>query len=256
MKKKVLTVLLTGLLLLSLTALGISTLFRVEKVALFARFSAQTEVTEEELQAELIDAYKKESIFSADKKKAEKIVEKYPYLRIVGYTKSYPDKLSFWVVEDSETYAVATEKGYYILNAEGILVDERADNYNREDNAPNVLVRGVTASGRLGEALEGDDAWQTMLSLCRSMDNALGGIRKNVDSVEVFTRAPQTVYLFRMREGVSIYIEQSNALTKEQAEAAIEKYFSLSQEERMRGRITVRAVEGEALAEYKQTDEF
>ncbi len=256
MKKKLLTITLTALLLLSVAALGISTVFRVERVTLDARLTARAGVTAEDLQEELKSAYERESIFSVDEKKAEEIVKKYPYLRVVRFEKGYPSGLTVTVVEDSETYAVAAENGYYILNSEGIVVEFRAEANNRVDNAPNLLIEGLTVTGKVGEVLTGDPAWQTTFALCNAVDKSLDGIRRNVVRIEVLSRSPQTFYLLTMREGVKIYIEEPALSTEEKGKVAIEKYLSLSDGERIAGRITVRLLDGRAVAEYKNVDEF
>ncbi len=256
MKKKILTIVLTALLLLSMTVLGVSTVFQVETVTLSARLTSNAGVTAESLQEEIATAYEKQSILSSNEKKAEKIVEKYPYLRLVSFKKSYPDKLTFTVVEESETYAVEGENGYAILNGAGVIVAMRKEANNREDKAPNLLLKGLTVTGKVGDTPTGDDAWSSMFSLCKAVDTALGSIRVNVVSAEVLMRAPQSVYLMTMREGVKIYVETPDTFTEEKGKAAIEKYLSLTDEERMKGRITVRTVAEKTVAEYKMVDEF
>ncbi len=256
MKKKLLTIILTVLLLLSIAALGVSTVFRVEQVTLIARLTPQAGITAEGLQEELERAYDKDGIFSVNDEKAERVVAKYSYLRVIGFKKSYPNAITVTIVEDTETYAVESEGGYYVLNAEGIVVAHRAEANNRGDGAPNLLVKGLTVTGKVGGTLSGDNAWGAMLALCQSVDDALGGIRRNVILAEVYRRTPQCFYRLTMAEGVKIYIVEPDLFTNEKGVAAIEKYLSLSAEERLTGRITVRIVEGEVIAEYKSVDEF
>ncbi len=247
---------MTALLFLSAVALGVSTVFRVEGVTLYATLTPQAGVEATALQEELKRAYERESTFSVDDKKAKKIVEKYPYLRVTSFQRSYPNALKITVVEDLETYAVQRENGYYILNASGVVVATRENENNRADGAPNVLVKGLTVTGSVGEGLTGDAAWADMLRLCMETDKALGGIRKNVLSVEVILRSPQTYYLLTMREGVKIYVEAPADLTEEKVQAAIEKYLSLTDAERMTGRITVHTIAGKGVADYTPRDEF
>ncbi len=256
MKKKILTIALTALLFLSAVALGVSTVFRVEEVTLIASLTPQASVTAPDLQAELKKAYERESTFSLNSAKAKEIVKKYPHLRVTGFERKYPNALEITVAEDTETYAVQTENGYYILSDAGIVVELRDDASNRFDGAPNVLIQGLRVTGSVGGELSGDSAWASMRGLCSAVDKALGGIRKNVISVEVLARAPQTYYLISMREGVRIYIDDPASLTAEKGAAAMEKYLSLTDGERMTGRITVHTIEGKAVADYKAIDEF
>ncbi len=250
MKKKALTILLTAVLFLSVAALAVSTVFRVERVGVIARLTSQATVTAETLQKELEKAYEKDSTFSVTQDKADEIVEKYPYLRITGFEKSYPDGLIITVVEDYERYAVETDNGYYILNGEGVVVELRADANNRFDGAPNVILKNLTLSGEVGGTLSGDSTWSAMRTLCDRMDKELGGIRKNVVSVEVWKPASKTYYIVTMREGVQIYVEDPALLTEEKAKSGIDAYLSLTDEERMTGRIAVHTIDGEAVAEY------
>jgi hypothetical protein len=59
-----------------------------------------------------------------------------------------------------------------------------------------------------------------------------------------------------VREGVKIYFHNPEALTEQKAQKAIEKYLSLSEKERMMGRIAVMDVEGSVLVDYAEKDEF
>jgi hypothetical protein len=88
------------------------------------------------------------------------------------------------------------------------------------------------------------------------MDETLGGIRSNVQSVEILARAPETFYLIKMREGVKIYVGNPSTLTVEKAKKAMDKYMALSDAERITGRLTVRDSEGEVVVSYSSIDEF
>ncbi len=258
MKKKILTILLTALVFLSATALGVSTVFRVDTVAIeISRVSAFATEDAEKLRAELIAQYEQESIFSVEKSAVNAAVEKYPYLRMTGFKKSYPNKLVLTLSEDAEVYAVEKENGeYYILGGDGSVLEIRSTPVNRLDNENNVLLKGLEVSGERGGVLSGDNCWDSMRTLCLEMDKALGGIRSNILSVEVLYRKPETAYRIRMKEGVTLYFWDPAVMTKEKARGAIDKYLSLSDAQRMTGRITVGYAEGEVLLGYEPIDEF
>ncbi len=253
MKKRVLTIVLTVILFLSAVALGVSTVFRVDTVAVKATVeTADGQSQIQNLQKELEALYDEQSIFSADKEKAEKLLEKYPYLRITEFERSYPNKITFTIVEDTETYAVEAKiGGYYILGKSGIVITHR-----NEAGEHNVIIRGVQATGKRGYSLTGDSCWQSLLSLCEEMDEALKGLQKNVLSAEIKYRTPETVYAVTMREGVRIYVNNPTVLTKKKAQVAIEKYVGLTDRERMEGRILVVDAKGEVSATYDGTDNF
>ncbi len=258
MKKKFLTIVLTVLLFLSAVGLGVSTVFRVDAVAVEVTSISQSAKSDAAaLRAELQSLYKQESIFSVEEAKAKSALAKYPYFRMTEFTKAYPNRLVVKIVEDAETYAVKGEgESWYILADDGTVLDIRSSSKNRIDGFDNVLINGIEGEGERGGALSGDECWQSMLALCQKMNNVLGGIRKNVASVEVLFRKPQTIFRITMTEGVKIYIDHPDALTEQKAVSALDKYLSLSDEQRITGRILVINVEGEISSVYKEVDEF
>lgn len=251
MKKKVLTIVLTALLFLSAVALGMSALFRVDVVALeLTAFSENGRAQAEKLQGELSALYERESTFFVTQEKANTLLEKYPAFRITEFSKSYPDKLTIKVAESNETYAVEGSDGkYYILGGEGLILDIRRETTNG-GGGENVRIEGLQVEGERGGYLSGDGCLESVLALCKGMDRALGGIRRNVLSVSVFTRTPELIYCVSMREGVQIHIDDPTVLTEEKAQAAIDKYLSLSDGERMQGKILVVEAEGVVSASY------
>ncbi len=257
MKRKGLVILLTVLLFLSAVALGVSNVFRVDGVAVEATtVSEQAKADAVELQGKLTELYKDESMFKVGEEKTAEALKSYPYLRLSGFEKAYPNKLVIAVTEDYEVYAVEANNGYYILGRDGSILAERETPANRLDGADNVLLKGLTATGEKGGELSGDVCLLPMLTLCKEMDRALEGIRANVLSVEVMLRTPQTFFVVTMKEGVKIYVGNPSALTERKAIEAVNKYLSLSDGERMTGRIAVYDGGGEVFASYSETDEF
>lgn len=258
MTKKALTILLTVLLFLSVVALGSSTVFRVDEVAISATVvSQEAKADAEQLKDELTAFYKNESIFSVKQEAMAEIIAKYPYFRVKEFKKAYPDKIVITVEEEGEVYAVENADGsYYILGENGTVLVSRNSSQNRLDNAENVLLKGLSVTGEKGNDLQGDECWNSLFTLCKTMDETLGGIRSNVLSVQVLTRTPQTFYLVTMREGIKIYVGNPFAMTEEKARKAMNEYMALSSEQRMTGRLTVRDAEGEIFVVYSAKDEF
>jgi hypothetical protein len=92
MYKKVLTVFLTVILFLAAVFLGGATVFRVDDVALVATIvSKQAKLETGKLQEEILALYKEESIFSVDETALDKVLKEYPYLRLTGFEKAYPE---------------------------------------------------------------------------------------------------------------------------------------------------------------------
>jgi len=257
MNKKVLTIVLTALMFLSCVTLGVATVFRVTDVAVVASVvSEQAKEDAKNLKKEVASLYVKENIFSVEQSRLDSVLSKYPYLCVTGFKKSYPNKVVVSVSEDAEVYAVEDKDGkYYILGKDGNVLEYRSSRLNRLDGEENVLIKGATLRNE-GGLLSGDDCWDSLLALCKNMDEKLGSVRSNVISVQILSRTPETFYLVTMREGVKIYIRNPIALTKEKAYAAMDKYLSLSDGERMTGRLMIFDVDGKVFTQYAPKDEF
>ncbi len=255
MKKKFLTVLLTALVFLSTAFLGVSTVFRLEGVSVeITLLSSDSKTQAEALQRGLLVAYEGRSIFAVDDALAKEELKNYPYFRMTAFEKVNPNKLRICLVEDDEVYALQTANGYLIVSGQGVVVEERVENYNRLDGGENILVKGFTLSGEKGNSLFGDNAWESALAFCQALDESLEGIRRSVTSVEAAHKSPELFLTLTMKEGVKIYIESPGAEKEKKVEKAVDAYLSLSNGERIGGRITVLEVEGEIFAEYKSTD--
>ena len=145
MRKKAVVIILTALVFIAVAILGVSTVFRVRSVEVNAAvISTAANEEAEELQRRLLAAYDKDSTFSVNDKKAKEIVEDFPYFRITGFSKKYPDKIVLNVSEDAEIFAMekAGSEDYYILGADGTILAIRTSTENRLDNSPNVIVSG------------------------------------------------------------------------------------------------------------------
>ena len=258
MTKKVLTIFLTTLLFLSAITLGCANVFRIDNVAMVATVvSDESKDSVAQLKDELYSFYKNKSIFSAKQKDVKNILEQYPYFRVVEFEKVYPNEVVVTIEEEAEVYAVEKSEGeYYILGETGAVLEIRSSQKNRLDKADNVLIKGLTVNGQKGGVLSGDDCWESIFMFCKTMDETLGGIRSNVQSVEILARTPETFYLIKIREGVKIYVGNPSTLTVEKAKKAMDKYMALSDAERITGRLTVRDSEGEVVVSYSSIDEF
>ena len=249
--KRVLVIFLTVLIFMSCATLGFATVFRVDSVQVNPSTVSEEAKTEaNELQALLEEAYRSENTVFAKEDKAKTLVDSFPYFRLIAFKKSYPNRLIVEVAEDAEVYAVEkSENEYYILNAEGTVLGIREHYRNRADTTGkeyNVLLSGFTATGNKGEQLVGTGNYTYLLSVCKKADALLNGIRSNVVSVEIKGGASaETVMIkLKMREGVSLYVENPSALCEEKTEKAILYYMSqdgtgLTDQQRTRGAVIV-----------------
>ena len=178
-------------------------------------------------------------------------MKEFPYLRLIGFEKNYPNKIVVKVTEDEELYAVsATETGedFYIISADGIVMEKRASSNNRLDGEPLITVKGLAVTGTKGQKLNGGKQLETLLAFCARMSEKLNGLRDNVVAIEVFAYSPE--YCLTAREGVKIYVGSPMDLTKEKADAAVEKYLDLSDNDRRKGSIAVVDKGGNVIASY------
>ena len=118
-KKNVLIVILTVLVILSATVLGVANVYRVDSVCVSATtVSKQAEEEVGELQARLEQAYSGENSFFATREFADEIIVDFPYFIITSFEKSYPNRIVIGIAEDAEVFALPSVDGtsYYILN--------------------------------------------------------------------------------------------------------------------------------------------
>lgn len=265
-KKNFLIIILTVLVFLSAAVLGVATVYRVNEVTVdAATVSEEAKAEAQAMQKELDAIYEKQSIFFVKRDFADEIVARYPYFRITGFAKAYPNRLIVSVSEDEEVYALPCENvadGYYILGADGTVLGVR-ENYNNRSDATgemkNVLITGLSVTGEKGGALSGDSALSYTIDFCGKLHELLGGIRRNIIAVEVIKggSAADTVTLrLTTFEGVKLYIRNPSSLTQEKATLAVNKYFALSDSERTVGMIAVLDVNGEPSVLYSAKDKF
>ncbi len=260
-KKNVLVIVLTVLIFLSAAVLGISTVYRVNTVSVRTSVVSQEAKAEaEELQKLLTTAYDKQSIFTANELKAKELVEKFPYFNITGFEKKYPTRLVVEVSEEAEVYALPTDEtntSYYIVSENGTVLGIRADYKNRSDNADNLLLTGLLATGERGAPITGDDCIPTLFPFLERVNSSLGGIRRNIASVEVLRLASseeETVFKLTTLEGVKIYVRNPSVLTEQKAERAVQEYLSMTTEQRLKGMLLISDALGEVIYDYNQTD--
>ena len=259
MNKKLVVLILSAIVFLSCAVLGISTVYRVESVTVEASLvSEEAKGKTASLQKELETLYERESIFFTDAKKADALLQSYPYFRVTGFEKIYPNRILFKIIENAEVYAVlnATGDGYYILGEDGSMLDEREHTVNSLTGAENVLLDNVRVTCQNGQIPKGEEHFLPMLDLARFLSQELGGIRSNVVKIEVFVEAPETIYRVTMREGVKLYFGNPSEQVEKKVKLAVNEYMALTYEEKLTGRIVISERGEEIFASYASKDEF
>lgn len=257
MRKKKTVIILTALVVIAMAFLSVATAFRVRGVTVETAVISEVAKEEaEDLQKRLLQAYKNDSLFSVKDKKAKEIIDDFPYFRLIGFEKTYPDRIVVNVVEHVESYAVKKEGSdeYYIVDEDGLVLSIRESSLNRLDGSPNVVIegKGLNVSGEKGQKLVGDAKWNALLTFCNHFSEKMNGLRDNVTTVTILEYEP--AYCLTTREGVKIYVGAPETLTIEKSDAAVEKYLSLTDSERMKGRIMVDDKDDKVIISYYGKD--
>ena len=262
--KNILVIALTAVLFLSAVFLGIASVYRITAVQVLPiTYSKEAEEEVEDLQQRLMKAYDKQSFFSVDSKAAEKIMEEFPYLRMTSFVKSEPNRIIVEIVEDEEVYAIPVDNNgelYYTLGKDGIILGIRSSYVNRLDGGESLLIKGFNGlSGKKGEMITGDSCLPSFFDFCQKVSEKLSGIRRNVVLIEVLhptSSQKEVIVRLTMTEGVKIYVGNISQLTHEKAEAVIDCYLSLNDQERTTGRIATSDHQGQLVVGYAKNDEF
>ncbi len=253
-KNKLLVVILTVILFLSGTILGVSTVYRVREVTVISPVvSSEAQAEAKELQLRLNEAYYKENIFFANQETADEIIADFPYLRIISFKKDYPNRILLEVQEDAEVFAVKKGDDYYILNARGALLGIREHYINRADDGDNLLVFGddLSVDGEKGKLLTSDVAFSSLFAFCEKLsekflaldaDEEPRGIRGNIVSIEIqrpIVSETETVFKLATKEGVCIFVRTPSINTAEKAVVALNAYTGLSDLRKTTGAVVV-----------------
>lgn len=265
-KKNLLIILLTALVFLSAAVLGVATVYRVNEVTVYAPVvSDEAEAEAEAFKDRLLQAYDKQSTLFLNREEADEIVADFPYLRIVSFKKSYPNRLVVEVREDAEVYAVPVPNkagAYYILNADGVVLGEREDPTNRSTGGHNVILQGtqetpLAVTGTKGQTLSGDEALDVLFAFAKKVSEQLGGIQRNVLSIEVVRPASaveETLFKLATEEGVVLYVRNPAHRTEEKAVRLIEEYAKLGDREKTSGVLLLYDDESEFGVYYGEED--
>jgi hypothetical protein len=159
----------------------------------------------------------------------EKHITNTDYLYLVSYEKVYPCTLDIVVKERVETFAIYGDDGYSIYDETGKLLRKSKDNINSSDNSPNLIVYADSSK------------MATVSSLCAYFKKDFSTLRNYVKSVQVTDSLIEktSTFTFIMHSGLTIEIVDYETLAEEKIWAAFVEYSSLSEAEKLRGKITV-----------------
>ncbi len=255
--KKIITIILTVVLFVAATALGVNSVFRVDSIELKINYVSEDAKAEAELlRKELAELYEKESAFSVTALDSESVFAKYPYFRLTSFKKEYPNKLVIEASEDAEVFSVKSGENYYILALDGTILSVRKTAENRSDGKPNVLLNGIEISGEKGQPCIGEKL-NRMLPLLQELSVRFDGLRSNLVEVNYSLKGGSIEqYDITTREGVVICVQRIDEFVAEKAEKISNLYFSLEDGERLKGYIYATNGAEKATVVYNPTEIF
>ncbi len=257
MRKKLVIISLTFVVFLCAVVLGVSTVFRVDRVTVETTTVSELAKTESKaLEKKIRETYLTKNSLFVDVEEIKAWKSEFPYLSVTSVEKDYPNGILVKVTEEKEAYAVKNGDEYYILNQTGDVLTTKTSSENRLDGQPNLLLEGFAFTGVENGTLVGDDAFSTALSVLKTADEILGGVRKNVLSLRLINGTPETIVCLSMREGVKVYVGNVSQATDEKVKKAIDEYLALSDGQKLTGRLLVSEAEGQLVVSYSETDEF
>ena len=241
--KIVLTSVIAFLVLLAVIAAGINAVYTVTIVRTdFVVRSTEGMRDAETLQSELDERFVGKSTMFLKLEDVEETVAKYRNFRIESLEKNFPRAVELTLSEREEEIVFEVESGKYaVLDAEGIFLYEKDSLANRTGGR-NVLLENFAFMVAEDGTVKGE-YFSEVVSVLSILSEKLNSVRANVlsirfDSAGADSNKNNHSFLISMREGVAIRIYHPSRYAAEKAAVAIEKYFSLSDSERMFGRIT------------------
>jgi hypothetical protein len=255
--KKIVVIVLTVMMFLSATFIGVANVYRIDHVVLDAKmFSAAAKDEAAKIQLALQEAYAGESILFADGVRAEELVKEYPYFRITKLEKRKPNVLYVEAVEDMEVFAVRVGDDYSILSQSGTVLTVRKDSKNRVDGEANIVIEGANPIGEIGQEISGA-GFAELFKVCSILSEKLNGLRANIERIEFDRVDDGGRIFFCMREGVKICLVHANILTESKAEKMADEYLNMSPEQRLTGFLHVtESLDGTRVLAKNQTELF
>lgn len=250
-KKTVLIAFIAVILLAAVVAAGLHAVFTVAYIrASFTTHTPEGEVAAQELK-EKLNTYLNRSMTFLDIEEVRTTAQSNPRFRIVTAEKSFPSTIVLEIEERSAAFVIRSQEGYDVIDNEGVRIaqTQSAENYVELTGDFSVSYENGVMTGNFVPEL---------LQMYASFIEILGEPRANFTSISLTSGGAVTrLSRFRIetREGVEIVILNPSERVSELGIAAVQKYLSLQDAQRVRGSIVVQLVdEGKEVAVEYFTD--
>ena len=189
---------------------------------------------------EALSVFEGRNLLFISEAEIEEEIKKNAAVKVNGVRKVYPSSIYVSVSRRQERYALKSSDGeYYILDEEFAAVDKRGDTSNEADGLNNILVEFDVKTppvATVNSYLDGEDVY------VKAFETAIGCFltpRDIIESVLVY-ETPEIGNVritIRLRSGLEIVVYKALERTYEKTRAAIEKLDTLSDADKITGRI-------------------
>ena len=185
-----------------------------------------------------LSIYKGESILFLSE---EDIVERIAGSNYVvtSYEKKYPCTVNVTIKERLEIFAVSVGGLYSMYDSDGEYLRTTDENLNDIDGTPNVEVTGIAT-----------EQMQPVANIAALFKTDFGGLRSLVKSIHLDVRPEIAGYndklIFNMRCGLVIQLDDYTQDCEEKIAAAYKKFCSLSDKQKLSGKIRGYRLGGES----------
>lgn len=148
------------------------------------------------------------------------------HVRLVSFEKVLPCTINVVIAERIETFAVHDGTKYAVYDDGGEFVRFSNDHLNNVDQSPNVLLENV-----------GEKDVKTVADVLAKFKGRFGYARSLVAKISLGDSLVNNRIIFNLRSGLTIEIADYSLLLNEKMSAAYNKYCSLSESEKLTGKI-------------------
>jgi cell division septal protein FtsQ len=236
---------------IAFTALCVRAIFSVSDIEIDQSCYNQSEV---EAANELLSRYYGAWLPFVKTSEITDIINNQTGLKVESIEKQYPNVLQIKLKERQERFAIKSGDSYLILDDEYTVVDIRDNPENSVDGLANILLvfeNSEFSAENMTLRSSLDIGNKKLLDAVVSMIDKLDSPRDTIKEIRVEEKERGSNYYvnFETLEGVTIEIRKALERPAEKITAGIEKYLSLSDRDRLIGKVAVYALDtGEVVA--------
>ena len=184
-----------------------------------------------------LSVYKGESILFLSESDIVKTVAGSNYV-VTSCEKKFPCTINVTIKERLEIFAISVGGLYSMYDSDGEFLRTDFENANNTDGTPNVEVTGIAT-----------EQMRAIAKIAETFKSNFGGLRSVVKSINLDSRPEIEGYsdklIFNLRCGLVIQLDDYSEESEDKLYAAYRKFCTLSDKQKLSGRIRVHRVGGE-----------